>query len=526
MANRDGAAVKGTELGSPSKPLTAVRPTALHALPEHPLVLQDTRSSADSPDAAPGAVSASEPNDGKDHLPRRAPDQDAQAARDKLDRIAKAQQAKRNWAKSTGVTLVSKAFGRNGRRQRRRRHGLSSDEDNSEDESHDADAERGNIDEVKLMITGNPVVTKVVGAANRARGRFRGQTGSPEASPHLEEGPSRFTTSRPGSSLAKRFRPSFATPPPGTASNNTDLSPSSEAPPGASTEHYAAVPDRPRSRARNTLAPELLVVDEEGQSHQATDARPPKSETHLNLPSSSRSSNNHTPSSIQSSSSSNAVHASGLAPQQSNDQRDSSSSITGGLIYEEPDAHDHAILQRPLSPASASSASDASSNDELDGSVLGSDLDQDGDATLNLNSLSLEHGDTFTKEELKRRKKLIRREIRRRKANGEPVDDLIHLHSKVGQLGHKVSRRVSKSINLATSSGRNRRAMDRYSPHPTALTLQTSDLPRSTSAQSAGGETPFSAITPSMSRNSNHFGQRRESIATFASRRGRRRRRC
>ncbi|KAF6767363.1 hypothetical protein PSEUBRA_004287 [Kalmanozyma brasiliensis GHG001] len=513
MTDRQGAA----ESGSSGSVLTAVKPTALHALPEHPLVLQDTRSSADSPQATPDTSNAPEPNDGRDHLPRRAPDEDAQAARDKLDRIAKAQQAKRNWAKSTGVTLVSKAFGRNDRRQRRRRHGLSSDEDDSEDESHDNEATRGNIDEVRLMITGNPVVTKVVGAANRARGRFRGQTGSPEASPQTEEGPWRFTASRPGSSLAKRFRPPSTTPPPATTPFGTNLSPSSEAAPhGSSLEQYAAMPSGPRSKARNTLGPELLVVDEEGQSRQATDTSQPKSNAHLNLPPSSRSSNNHTPSSIQSSSSSNPVNVSGLAPQQSNDQRDSSSSITGGVIHDEPDVHDHDTIRRPLSPA-ASSASDVSSDDELDDSVLGSDLDQDGDAPANLNSLSLEHGDSLTKEELKRRKKLIRREIRRRKANGEPIDDLIHLHSKVGQLGHKVSRRVSKSINIATSSGRNRRAMDRYSPHPTALTLQTSDLPRSTSAQSAGGEMTFSAITPSMSRNSNHFGQRRESVATFAS---------
>ncbi len=47
-----------------------------------------------------------------------------------------------------------------------------------------------------------------------------------------------------------------------------------------------------------------------------------------------------------------------------------------------------------------------------------------------------------------------------------------------------------------------------------------SDLPRSASAQSNHadrGTTPFSAITPSVSRNSNLGGQRRESVATVAS---------
>ncbi len=128
------------------------------------------------------------------------------------------------------------------------------------------------------------------------------------------------------------------------------------------------------------------------------------------------------------------------------------------------------------------------------------------------------HGEALTKDQLKRRKKAHpTRDPSQKKGQRRAVDDLIHLHGKIGQLGHKVSTRVSKGINYATSSGRNRRAMDRYSPHPTLSALQTSDLPRSTSQQSAGGATPFSAITPSLSRNSTQVGQRRESVATIAS---------
>ncbi|CBQ70400.1 conserved hypothetical protein [Sporisorium reilianum SRZ2] len=497
----------------------AVRPTALHPLPEDTLVLQDTRSTIDSPSAAARGT-----NDHRRHLPQRAADQDAQAARDKLDRIAKAQQTKRNWAKSTGVTLMFKAFGRNDRRQRKRRHGLSSDEEsgNSSDGSSQDDPEnRRNMDEVKLMITGNPVVTKVFDAAHRARGRFRGHIESPDASPQIEEGPFRFSLSRTGGSLARRFHAPSATPPPPEAARKfTNLSPTAEVPPRISSDNKAASLDRPRSKIRPNLGPELLVVDEEGHAHQAADEVPPTSAGRSALPF-SRSFNNHTPSSFASSLPASSAHSPGQEGQQAESIKPPQhhrSSITGGLIHDEPEEHDHTPARGGPTSAYASSASDVSSDDEFDGSAVLSDTDdEDRDNMLKLQCLSLEHGEALTKEQLKRRKKLVRREIQRRKANGEPVDDLIHLHGKLGQLGHKVSSRVSKGIHYGSSSNRNRRAMDRYSPHPGQLSLQTSDLPRSTSAQSAGGATPFSTITPSVSRTSNHFGQRRESVATITS---------
>ncbi|GAC97285.1 peroxin Pex23-like-Penicillium chrysogenum [Pseudozyma hubeiensis SY62] len=501
---------------SPRQPVTTVRPTALHPLPEDRLVLQDTRSSHDSTTPAGGSSNASGSKDGQRQLPKRAPDEHAQAARDKLDRIAKAQQTRQNWAKSTGITLVSKAFGRNKQRQRRRRHGLSSDEESGDDTYKEIEEGRDNTGEVKLMITGNPVVTRVVGAASRAKGRFRGHPESPDASPRIEEAPSRFSISRPGSSLARRFRAPSAEPPADVGLKNVSSSPTAELPSRASIDnHYA--PDRPKSRIRPNTGPELLVVDEEGQSHDVAEESARSSAGRLAIPF-ARSLNNPSPHSNVSTPPSSSTHIPGLAVDSSKQYGDSSSSITGGPMHDEPEAHDD---NQPLgvpSPASVSSASSASSDDELDDSALASNSDdEEGDNMLHLNSLSLEHGETITKEELKRRKKLIRREIRRRKANGEPIDDLIHLHGKFGQLGHKVSTRVSKGIHYATNQSRNRRAMDRYSPHPGQLSLQTSDLPRSTSAQSAGGMTPFSTITPSMSRNSNHFGQRRESVATIAS---------
>ncbi|KAJ1032519.1 hypothetical protein NDA16_000542 [Ustilago loliicola] len=218
------------------------------------------------------------------------------------------------------------------------------------------------------------------------------------------------------------------------------------------------------------------------------------------------------------------------AAEQNKQVTDSASSFIGGPIHDEPDAHEPEVTASPSqpqgfpSPAHSSSVSDASSDDELDDSAVISDSDDGEDNMNKINSLSLEHGEALTKEQLKRRKKLIKREIRRRKANGEPVDDLIHDHGKLGQLGHKVSTRVSKGLHYASSQSRNRRAMDRYSPHPMQLSLHTSDLPRNTSAQSPNAErgtTPFSAITPSLSRNSNTFsnpfGARRESGATVAS---------
>ena len=487
-------------------PPTAIRPTPLHPLQEDTLVLQDTRSSADTnPVAAHGTTADSA--DEHSILPKRAPDNEAQAARDKLERIAKAQQTRRNWAKSTGVTVVAKAFGRNDRRQRRRRHGISSDEESSDSSSTDDDQHKEGPGEVKLMITGNPVVTRVFDAASRARGRFRGQTESPEVSPQNEEAPFRFSTGRPGSSLARRFRPASATPPPEAALKGSLPSPSAEIAPKSSFDAVSGVPDRPRSRMRSTLNPELLVVDEEGHSqHASQDADHHASPDRPTLPF-SRSFNSHTPISVVSS-----TTASGPIPP----GRGSVSSFIGGPIHDEPDAHDHDTAQGEASPVS-SSVSSVSTDDELDESALVSDSDEGVDSMLKINSLNLEHGATLTKEQLKHRKKLLRREIRRRKANGEPVDDLIHLQGKVGQLGHKVSKRVSKGIHYASSQSRNRRAMDRYSPHPMQLSLQTSDLPRSGSAQSAAAErgiTPFSAITPSLSRGSNHFGQRRESVAS------------
>ena len=512
------AAEEATALSSSLRlPLVTARPTALHPLPEDTLVLQNTRSSIDSPPTLQSNSNASNPDDATRHLPRRAPDQDAQAARDKLDRIAKAQQTKRNWAKSTGVTLMFKAFGRNDRRQRKRRHGVSSDEESSDDSSKHDTNHKGNIDEVKLMITGNPVVTKVFDAATRARGRFRSNVESPDASPQIEEGSSRFSFTKPGGSLARRFRPPSATPPPGSAHNITNLSPSAEVPPRISSDTNAATWDRPRSKVRSTLAPELLVVDEEGQPHEAAADSARGSSSRPVLPP-SLSFNNATPSSLASSVHSPSPHPESHDIEQKKQTRGSIPSFTGGPIHAEPEAHELGPERGTPSPASVSSASDVSSDDEYDGSALTSDSDgENEDTMLKINSLNLEHGESLSKQQLKRQKKLIRREIRRRKANGEPIDDLVHLQGKVSQLGHKVSSRVSKGFHYGSSQSRNRRAMDRYSPHPLQLSLQTSDLPRSTSVQSAGGMTPLSTITPSISRNSNHFGHRRESVATAAS---------
>ncbi|SNX82376.1 uncharacterized protein MEPE_01082 [Melanopsichium pennsylvanicum] len=510
------AAHSSTSASAPAIPppylLAAVRPTPLHALEEHPLTLQDTRSSFDSPVGAHDTISAHEPGGNHRFLPTRAPDEDAQTARDKLDRIAKAQKTKRNWAKSTGITLVFKAFGRNDRRQRRRRHGISSDEDSSDSSSKEDDAVKEGRGEVKLMITGNPVVTKVFDAATRARDRFRSQIESPEVSPQNEESPFRFSMGRPGSSLARRFRPASTTPPPEAALKTSIPYPSGELPFRRSMDSPSALPERPKSRARQTLNPELLVVDEEGQQHQATELTDQKGLHRPEAPS-NRSPNSRTPNSLVSSPPSSP----GNQP-----AHRTPSSFVDGAVHDEPDHQNPEIVptRRNLPSPDASSGSGDSSDDDLDESAIMSDSDEGGDNMLKINMLNLEHGETLTKEQIKRRKKLIRREIQRRKANGEPVDDLIHLHGKVGQLSHKVSSRVSKGIHYASSQSRNRRAMDRYSPHPMALSLQTSDLPRSSSAQSASadrGITPFSPIAPSVSRTSNAFGQRRESVATIAS---------
>lgn len=516
---------------SPHLPLATVRPTPLHPLQEDALVLQYTRSSTDSPrDDAQGTRTEANPDDDRSHLPRRAPDEDAQAARDKLDRIAKAQQTKKNWAKSTGVTLIAKAFGQNDRRLRRRANGASSDDDSSDNSFNDDDIER-NKGGVELMITGNPVVSKVLNAGSRAKGRFRNHVDSPEVSPQNEDVPFRFALGRPASSLARRLRAGSATPPPEAALKGTVSSPTAEGQPRISRDGTpASVLDRPKSRVLPSSGPELLVVDEEGHSHQTSESPASKSPSRPALPF-SRSFNNHTPSSMSSSQPSDGNSLGNTPAAELNKQvADSASSFIGGPIHDEPDAHEPHLTASPSqpqrfpSPAHSSPVSDASSDDELDDSAVISDSDEGQDNMDQINSLSLEHGEALTKEQLKRRKKLIKREIRRRKANGEPVDDLIHLHGKLGQLGHKVSSRVSKGVHYASSQSRNRRAMDRYSPHPMQLSLQTSDLPRSTSAQSASAErgmTPFSAITPSLSRNSNTFsnpfGARRESVATVAS---------
>lgn len=504
---------------------TTVRPTALHPLQEDPpLVLQDTRSSASGPPAAHGVCTGADSNDTQPHLPKRAPDEDAQAARDRLERIAKAQQTKRNWAKSTGVTVAAKAFGRNDRRMRRRANGASSDDDSSDSTTNDDPLET-NEREVKLMITGNPVVTKVFDAAKRQRGRFRSRTDSLDGTPHNEDAPSRLSFSRPGSVLARRLRAATASPPPPDAALKSSAnSPSAELPPRGSVDWASSVPERPKSRAkRPTMGPELLVVDEEGQSQQPNESSDRKFSSRPDLLN-AISLNSHTPSSFNSSSPSTPGERPNaeLSKQVS---RATTPSFIDGPLHDEPDAHEHAaegILHGSPQRTTASSSSSASSDDELDDSALASDSDEEGDNMLKLRSLCLEHGETPTKEQLKRRKKLIRREIRRRKAIGEPIDDLPHMHGKAGQLGHKVSTRVSKGIHYAGKQSRNRRAMDRYSPHPT-LALQTSDLPRSGSPQSGAADrtmTPFSAIAPS-SRGSNtfgnSFGQRRESVATAAS---------
>ncbi len=174
---------------------------------------------------------------------------------------------KRNWAKSTGVTLTAKLFGQTDRRRRRREHGLSSDDDSSSSSESDNEKKHRDKGGVELMITGKPVIHKVRGAASRARGRFRsGHIESPELTPQNEEAPSRFSIGRPGSSLSWRFRATTATPPPEAALKAPAPSASAEVPSRTSVDGLSAVPERPKSRMRHTLNPELLVVDEEGHA--------------------------------------------------------------------------------------------------------------------------------------------------------------------------------------------------------------------------------------------------------------------
>ncbi|PWZ01049.1 hypothetical protein BCV70DRAFT_199408 [Testicularia cyperi] len=541
------------------QPLATVKPTPLHPLEEVPLSLQDTRTTLERQQSRPDSAPSSRHTNNRAHtatstsvhLPVKGDEQDAQAAVDKLDRLAKARQAKRNWSRGTGVSAIAHLVNPKRHQPRSKHH--HHDESDSED-----DLDSARRDEVKLMVTGHPVIGKVFHAASRAKDRLRGGLDSPDVSPQNEDIPFRFPIGRPASSLSRRFRGPSATPEP-PSNTNAAFSPTqpSPTPPSegtriaASSSHRAAVSPEPAlressehvatefmHRPRSTLLaarnPELMVVDEEGHNQGAPDSRDQLPLRRPNL-APSESYNSQTPSSLVSSDVSSSRPSPGLeAPPPHLQGSSSVSSFTGGPLHDEPDAHDTSL--RPdrggHSTASPSSRSEASSDDEddddlLDDSALASDDGGDmanvdgpsGFGSLRHASISLEHGETLTKEQLKRRKRLIRREIKRRKANGEPIDDLLHVHGRAGNLGHKVTNRVSKGIHYASSQSRNRRAMERYSPHPAAppLSLQTKDLPRSTTPLSASAERAgisFSAVTPSMSRGQNPFSSRRASVAS------------
>ncbi len=148
------------------------------------------------------------------------------------------------------------------------------------------------------MITGNPVVGKVFGAANRAEVASVVRLGQPKP-PRRRRRDIPLLVHQTGKLISQTLQPSAiryaARRPSPIRTAATICLPQREAPSRGSIDHNNGASDRPRSRARPTVGPELLVVDEEGQSHDAAAAPTQRSDALLNVPSSSRSSNTHTP---------------------------------------------------------------------------------------------------------------------------------------------------------------------------------------------------------------------------------------
>ncbi|EPQ31717.1 uncharacterized protein PFL1_01050 [Pseudozyma flocculosa PF-1] len=545
------------------QPLTVVRPTPLHPLDEIPLNLHPSATTIGSEPRPPRPSSHSSQHVGLHsacNLPTKGDHADAQEALAKLDRLTKQREKRNRWRRP-----ADRITGALHRTSARHASGTGAADDSDSDSSDSIDLSKA-FEEVKLKITslpGHPVVGKVRNAASRARDRIgRGDTDSPGNSPDFEHGQDglayRFPLTRSIGAAARRFSLNKTPPPfaeqssragltaaPGAASpvamHATKSPPPIPESPGSASS--STMPDTGRFKALASQNPELLVVDEEGHERQAEEQshgglRRPVTffHDHGELSPGSRSAVT-TPGSTPSTEPAANPIVFNLTP---------IGCSSASVIHDEPEEHDPGARLRgacTLSPSvSPSSASGLTESDEAedDGSALQTDSsdeedeDDDGgrgpnDELLTHGSVSLKHNEALSKEELKKHRKLLRREAKRQKrraARGEVSADgppTVAPTSKADHIKHGVGHRVSKGLHYASSQSRNRRAMERYSPNPVKqLYALNTDLHRSGTPPidgmtaerrgSTGG--PFSAISPTMSRSGQSItGGRRGSLA-------------
>ena len=512
----------------PQQPLLIVKPTPLHPLEEVPLNLQPSASSIGS--SALGANQPSISDDPREryHLPAKGTPDQASQALDKLDRITKAQQSKTKWRRATGIEAVTRAASKKVRKADKPDDGYNTDS------SSDSINLTRAYDEVKLMITslpGHPVVGRVKNVASKAKGRLhRGELESPEGSPQLEDGPEsgsyRFPLGRGINAAARKF--SFGKPPTPLSDIRNDRQ---QSPLPASSDQAAKTSPPPSDTFQNrtgpSLNPELLVVDEEGHERQAEEqdesiagpSRFPRRSSNQNRFGSA------SPKEAPSNPTCDHLERPPMIPSTS------SSSFFGGIIHDQPEETELTTVVAPgrlQSPGlSPSSASDLSVSEEAEGDASAlatdsSDDELDDEERLAIQrfgqvrkgSLNLDHGEALTKDEIKRRKKLLKQAKRRGSMADVPEGG--NLGGRASNIGQNVSRRVSKGLHYASSQSRNRRAMEKYSPNPTVKLNQivTKDLPRS-NTPGADSAATFSPLTPSASRSlyGGGPGSRRGSIA-------------
>ncbi|PWN50408.1 hypothetical protein IE53DRAFT_97420 [Violaceomyces palustris] len=435
-------------------------------------------------------------------LPTKGHQDDAKSAIEKLERISRQKKPKNKLRKGGGLNAI-----RSSSSKRRRNHGSFSDSDDSSSSSIHIGKAYG---EVKLMISSlpdHPVVGRVRNAASRAKDRLgRGDFESPQGSPGFDgmsKGMSgsrrRMPTGKRVStrSWSKNHEPGNAGAPPSFDSGAplSRLGSTTESVLLESSLQRLSSQDSPLPRRGSLVQnPELLVVDEEGraQAPESNLAKPSASRYFLGTPS-------------DLSPSESAISTPAPSPSMettfnplANIFASSSSFIAPGEpLSEEPESADLNFLNRTLSASptrSSSSGNETDDDEDPNSSGIGSEEDNIGDALESAlqSSLNLEHGEPTSKDELKRRRKLLRR-AKRREGTSIPSSNLPshpHHHGRAGQIGHQ----VSKGLQYASSQSRNRRAMERYSPNPNRLSQVAAQ--EATGSRFAGGTVPGALGSP------------------------------
>lgn len=416
-------------------------------------------------------------------LPVQGEEQDAIAAVEKLERMQKALQSKRMWLRGTGVegmAIVATAGGKESWTNRTKRRLKKKA---VKEEEVDAGISLPEYGEVELDISAMPGYRLM--AKEKAKHFLNRANIHAEDNKEMEREP-RSSMESAGDESISRFRPSSLKHPHALRHRQKELSPAIEIEPPRKVlqdniNQGQAPPTTPAEETSNatvaTSPQSTLTAVEEGVPLDVV-PKAPRSEMEIKKPLPKRGpmvmiqSPTEKGSLIQRLDDKDGQCQTSLTTQGTSNSSSSSEEDCDGKAQQAADTcQDHIANPSLLSPAEGTMHESPSSSSSMtsDGESFSSDDENSSNLTKFQDEfmLNLEHGEELTR---KQRKKILRR--RRKSAtsnhNEDQMEKMIRPKAQYRNptRSASLSNRMQVGLHYATSQSRNRRAMERYSPHP------------------------------------------------------------